>query len=81
MIVDEAGMLNTRQMGLLLDQAVQQQLKLVLVGDPDQLPPIGPGDPFRALTTLYPTAELAQIRRQQKAWMRQASAEPLAQSL
>lgn len=73
LLVDEAGMLNTRQLGVLIEHALEQQLKLVLVGDPDQLTPIGPGDPFRALTTLHESVELAGIRRQKKAWMREAS--------
>ncbi|MDR7868400.1 MAG: AAA family ATPase [Sporomusaceae bacterium] len=44
-IVDEASMLTEEQLGALLD-ALKGVERLVLTGDPRQLPPIGPGRPF-----------------------------------
>lgn len=44
-IVDEASMLTEEMLGALLDALVGVQ-RLILVGDPQQLPPIGPGRPF-----------------------------------
>ncbi len=44
-IVDEASMLTEEQLGALLD-ALKGVHRLILVGDPRQLPPIGPGRPF-----------------------------------
>lgn len=73
LIVDEAGMLNTRQVATLLRQANERDLKVVMLGDPDQLPPIGAGDPFRGLVARYPSADLIDIRRQQHPWMRRAT--------
>lgn len=44
-IVDEASMLTEEQLGSLLDSLKGVQ-RLILVGDPRQLPPIGAGRPF-----------------------------------
>lgn len=44
-IVDEASMLTEPQLAALLD-ALNGYHRLILVGDPCQLPPIGPGRPF-----------------------------------
>lgn len=44
-IVDEASMLTEEQLGALLD-TIQGYDRLILVGDPHQLPPIGAGRPF-----------------------------------
>ena len=44
-VVDEASMLTEDMLGALLD-ALQGVKRLVLVGDPAQLPPIGAGRPF-----------------------------------
>ena len=44
-IVDEMSMVDVLLLHSLL-QAVPNQARLILVGDPDQLPPVGPGSPF-----------------------------------
>lgn len=44
-IVDEASMLTEEMLAALL-QAIKGIYRLILVGDPQQLPPIGPGRPF-----------------------------------
>ena len=44
-IIDEASMLTEDMLGALLD-ALQGVKRLILVGDPAQLPPIGAGRPF-----------------------------------
>jgi ATP-dependent exoDNAse (exonuclease V) alpha subunit len=44
-IIDEASMLTEDMLGALLD-ALQGVERLILVGDPSQLPPIGAGRPF-----------------------------------
>ncbi len=68
LVVDEAGMVGTRQLARLLDHAEAQQAKVVLVGDPHQLPEIGAGGLFRALTTRLPAIELTHNRRQAEPW-------------
>ena len=44
-IVDEMSMVDIQLLHSLL-QAIPQGKRLILVGDPDQLPPVGPGFPF-----------------------------------
>ncbi len=68
LVVDEAGMIGTRQLARLLDHAEAQQVKVVLVGDPKQLPEIDAGGLFRALTTRLPAIELNDNRRQHHQW-------------
>jgi ATP-dependent exoDNAse (exonuclease V) alpha subunit len=45
-IVDEASMLTEEMLGALLQAVRNSARRLILVGDPKQLPPIGPGRPF-----------------------------------
>ena len=49
-IIDEASMLTEEQFGALLD-ALEGVERLILVGDPAQLPPIGAGRPFVDIVT------------------------------
>ncbi len=54
-IVDEASMLTEDMLGVLLDAVKASVERLILVGDPRQLPPIGAGKPFfDAVTHLTP---------------------------
>lgn len=50
-IVDEAGMADTRQLARLARYAQAAKAKVVLVGDPDQLPEVGAGGAFARLVT------------------------------
>ncbi len=68
LVVDEAAMVGTRQLARLLDHAQEQQVKVVLVGDPHQLPEIDAGGLFRALATRLPAVELTVNRRQTHPW-------------
>jgi conjugative relaxase-like TrwC/TraI family protein len=68
LVVDEAGMIGTRQLARLLDHTHTQSVKVVLVGDPRQLPEIDAGGLFRALTTRLPAIELTDNRRQTHGW-------------
>ena len=47
--------------------------KVVLVGDPEQLQPIGPGAAFRAIAERVGFVELEEVRRQREDWQRAAS--------
>jgi exodeoxyribonuclease V alpha subunit len=64
-LVDEASMLNIQLTASLL-RAVGPDARLVLVGDVDQLPPIGPGHVLRDLIAsgAAPVVRLAQLFRQ-----------------
>lgn len=64
LVVDEAGMVGTRQMARLVDEAEKQGAKLILVGDERQLQPIEHGGPFRIIGDMVGRSELKEIRRQ-----------------
>lgn len=72
LVVDEAGMLGTRQLAELLDRAAAAEAKVVLVGDDRQLPEIDAGGLFRALLLRTDPIRLHDNRRQQHAWEREA---------
>ncbi len=72
-VLDEAGMVSSRQMALFVEAVVQAGAKLVLVGDPEQLQPIEAGAAFRAIAERIGYAELETIYRQREQWMRDAS--------
>ena len=73
LVIDEAGMVSSRQLARFVEAARLVGAKLVLVGDPEQLQPIGPGAGFRALSERTGFLELQVIRRQREAWQRDAS--------
>ena len=64
-IVDEMSMVDIQLLHNLL-KAVPQGKRLILVGDPDQLPPVGPGSPFADClrSGMLPTVRLTEIFRQ-----------------
>ncbi len=75
LVVDEAGMLSSRQMTKLMDQAHAGGAKVVLVGDPQQLQAIEAGAAFRAISERVHYVELTDIRRQRDDWQREATKE------
>ncbi|MFC0804673.1 MULTISPECIES: Ti-type conjugative transfer relaxase TraA [Sinorhizobium] len=72
-VLDEAGMVSSRQMALFVEAAVNAGAKLVLIGDPEQLQPIEAGAAFRGIADRIGYAELETIYRQRQQWMRDAS--------
>lgn len=64
-IVDEMSMVDVELLYNLL-QAVPKGKRLILVGDPDQLPPVGPGFPFSDMlrSNMLHTVRLTEIFRQ-----------------
>lgn len=73
LVIDEAGMIGSRQLGRFVEEVERRGAKLVLVGDHEQLQAIGAGSPFRALAERIGAVELSEIRRQKEDWQRQAS--------
>ena len=73
LVIDEAGMIGTRQMERVLAHAEQAGAKVVMVGDPEQLQAIEAGASFRALTERHGAAEITEIRRQREDWQRDAT--------
>jgi conjugative relaxase-like TrwC/TraI family protein len=71
-VIDEASMASTRDLAELLEYAGAAHAKVVLVGDPHQLPEIDAGGAFRALITRTDPIELTENRRQADAWEREA---------
>lgn len=66
LVIDEAGMVGSRQLAQILDYAEQVQAKVVLVGDHQQLQPIDAGGPFRLLAQNLGYASLQNIQRQKE---------------
>lgn len=64
-IIDEMSMVDIQLLNSLL-RAVPQGKRIILVGDPDQLPPVGPGFPFGDMlrSNMLPTVRLTEIFRQ-----------------
>ena len=75
LVIDEAGMIGSRQMDRVLAHADQAGAKVVLVGDAEQLQAIEAGESFRALTERHGAAEITEIRRQREGWQREATRE------
>ena len=72
-VIDEAGMVGSKQLSRFIQTVDRAGAKIVLVGDPEQLQPIGPGAAFRAVAERVGFAELEEIRRQREGWQREAS--------
>lgn len=64
-VVDETSMVDVLLMQSLL-RALPPRCRLILVGDPDQLPPVGPGSPFSDMlrSGALPMVRLTEIFRQ-----------------
>ena len=73
LVVDEAGMIGTRQLMRITNKLHEIGASLVLIGDPGQLQPIEAGTPFRKLVETRGGTRLTQIHRQRHEWQRQAS--------
>ena len=65
LIVDEMSMVDIQLLHSLL-RAIRPGTRLILVGDPDQLPPVGPGFPFNDMlrSGVLPAIRLTEIFRQ-----------------
>ncbi|MBY5876637.1 Ti-type conjugative transfer relaxase TraA, partial [Rhizobium leguminosarum] len=72
-VIDEGGMVASRQLARFVDETKRAGAKLVLVGDHEQLQAIGAGAPFRAIAEAVGHAQLSEVRRQKADWQKQAS--------
>ncbi|MGH7779271.1 MAG: Ti-type conjugative transfer relaxase TraA [Candidatus Binataceae bacterium] len=75
LVIDEAGMVGSRQLERIVSEASARGAKVVLVGDAEQLQPIEAGAAFRAIAERVGYQELSGIRRQREAWQRAASSD------
>lgn len=72
-LLDEAAMVDTRNLGRLTARAKSARAKVILVGDDRQLSSVEYGGLFPVLRNLYGAAELSEVRRQQRGDDRRAS--------
>jgi len=73
LVIDEAGMVGTRQMERVLSHAADAGAKVVLIGDPQQLQSIEAGAAFRSIHERHGGVEITEIRRQRIDWQRDAT--------
>jgi hypothetical protein len=73
-VVDEAGMAETRVLAPLLSLVQEAEGKVVLVGDPHQLPAVGAGGLFATIVEREGALELHENRRQRNELERRALA-------
>jgi len=73
LVIDEAGMVGTRQLERILSHAAEAGAKVVLVGDPQQLQSIEAGAAFRSIHERHGGAEIGEVRRQREDWQRDAT--------
>ncbi|MBX9647246.1 MAG: Ti-type conjugative transfer relaxase TraA [Xanthobacteraceae bacterium] len=73
LVIDEAGMVGTRQLERVLSHAADAGAKVVLVGDIKQLQAIEAGAAFRSIHERHGGAEIGEVRRQREDWQRDAT--------
>ena len=73
LVIDEAGMVGTRQLERVLSHAAEAGAKVVLAGDPQQLQAIEAGAAFRSIYERHGGAEIGEVRRQREDWQRDAT--------
>jgi ATP-dependent exoDNAse (exonuclease V) alpha subunit len=74
-VVDESGMVGSRQLAEVSDLVEAASGKLILIGDHHQLAEIDAGGLFAALVARLPAAELIENVRQDQEWERTALTE------
>jgi hypothetical protein len=73
LIVDEAGMVDTAQLTALHRLAADAGAKMLLTGDPAQLPSVGAGGMLGLLARQYGYYQLTQVQRMAEEWEQEAS--------
>lgn len=72
-IVDEAGMVGTEDMSILVEATAMAGAKLILTGDTRQLQPVVAGSPMKAIARFVGSERMTEITRQRADWMKAAS--------
>lgn len=73
LVIDEAGMVGTRQLERVLSHASEAGAQVVLVGDIRQLQAIEAGAAFRSIHDRHGGVEISEVRRQRVDWQRDAT--------
>ena len=75
LVIDEAGMVGSRQYERFLAHAQERGAKVVAIGDSEQLQSIDAGAAFRTAAERTGYAEITEVRRQNEAWAREATSD------
>lgn len=73
LVIDEAGMIGSRQMERVIAEAERRGAKVALIGDPQQLQAIEAGAAFRSIAERHGSVEITEVRRQREDWQRNAT--------
>ena len=73
LVIDEAGMLGTKDLARLVGEVEERGAKLVIIGDPQQLQAIEAGAAFRGIAERTGYLEMNDIKRQEAGWQREAT--------
>ena len=73
LVIDEAAMVGTRQMAVIVREALVSRAKLILVGDDQQLQSIEAGAAFRGIRERVGCVSLREVQRQEKDWQKEAT--------
>jgi len=73
LVVDEAGMLGTKDVARIVGEVEKRGAKLVMIGDPQQLQAIEAGAAFRGIAQREGYLEMNNIRRQDIEWQKDAT--------
>jgi Ti-type conjugative transfer relaxase TraA len=69
LVLDEAGMLDSRKISEVLKFCKESGAKLVCVGDQKQIQPIAAGQAFGAMKRAFGSSRLCEIMRQKEEWL------------
>jgi conjugative relaxase-like TrwC/TraI family protein len=72
LVVDESGLLSSRQMHAILSEVAKAGAKVIFVGDSGQLQAIGAGPGQQILSSVVEASRVDTIVRQRQPWARQA---------
>ncbi len=73
LVVDEAGMVGTRQMQQMITVAKNAGSKIVIVGDTKQTQAVEAGGAFRGIIEQVETSRLSEVWRQKDEWQKEAT--------
>ena len=73
LVIDEAGMLGTKDVARLVGEVEARGAKLVMIGDPQQLQAIEAGASFRGIAEREGYLEMNNIKRQDIEWQKDAT--------
>lgn len=73
LVIDEAGLVGTRQLARVLEKAEKAGAKVVFAGDHEQMQAIEAGAAFRGIAERTGVAEVNEVRRQRIEWQREAT--------